>query len=199
MSYIQCPQCGQKALSVASQCPRCQTPLEAPSSPRRRPIPPWVIVGAAAAVLFVVAGISRQLQVTVGNPSVPTAVPPSAPVPAAKPVTVISPPAPSESLRPAVADSPATAVTPAPAPPPTPPPAAPPRHSETGERRYASTWVNVRAGPSGKAPIVRILQPGESIQVDSLREGWYQVLANGGPGGYVDGGLVGRDRPAQSP
>jgi len=45
-----------------------------------------VIVGAAAAVLFVVAGISRQLQVTVGNPSVPTAVPPSAPVPAAKPV-----------------------------------------------------------------------------------------------------------------
>jgi uncharacterized protein YgiM (DUF1202 family) len=202
MSYLQCPNCGQKALSVATRCPRCQTPLEAPSSPRRPPIPPGLIVGMAVAVLIIVAGITRQLRVTVGTPSVPTVSPsPPLPVLAAESVVVVPAPAKSKSLRPAVADSVPTPASKAPAPTavPTPSPAPPPpSRSETEERRYASTWVNVRAGPSGKAPIVRVLQPGESVQVDSLREGWYQVLANGGPGGYVDGKLVDTSRPSPS-
>ncbi len=157
----------------------------------------------AVAVLIIVAGITRQLRVTVGSPSAPT-VPAAPPLPvlAAESAAMAPAPAMSESSRPAAADSVATPASQkhAPAPVPAATPASPPSaSSKTEERRYASTWVNVRAGPSGTAPIVRVLQPGESVQVDSLREGWYQVLADGGPGGYVDGNLVDTDRPSHTP
>jgi hypothetical protein len=67
-----------------------------------------------------------------------------------------------------------------------PPPADQPPAARSALRRYARTWVNVRAGRSGAAPGVRILSPGESILVDSLRRGWYRVLADGRAQGYVD-------------
>lgn len=208
MSYLECPNCGQKALSVATQCPRCHAPFEAPPPPRRPPTPPSLIVGVAVLILIIVGGIARKLEISEGNSSAPASSPSSAPGRAAKTEAVAPAPTATDSLRPAITDSVATPVPPthaaAPAAPPAPtatpaPAPPPPTHSETGERRYANTWVNVRAGPSGRAAIVRILQPGESVQVDSLREGWYQVLANGGPGGYVDGNLVDRDRPSPNP
>jgi hypothetical protein len=51
--------------------------------------------------------------------------------------------------------------------------------------RYARTWVNVRSARSRVAPSVRVLQPADSIQVDSLSRGWYRVLIDGRPAGYV--------------
>jgi hypothetical protein len=47
--------------------------------------------------------------------------------------------------------------------------------------------VNVRADRSRRAPVVRILQPGELVQLDLLEEGWYRVVADRGSLGYVDG------------
>jgi hypothetical protein len=54
------------------------------------------------------------------------------------------------------------------------------------ERRWAKTWVNVRAGRSGSSDAVRVLDPGEPVGVDSLGQGWYRVLVDGVPLGYVD-------------
>jgi hypothetical protein len=49
-------------------------------------------------------------------------------------------------------------------------------------RRFARTWVNVR----GRAtPTVRVLNPGQAVQVDSLSRGWYRVLIDGRAAGYV--------------
>jgi len=196
MSYLECPKCGQKALSVATQCPRCHTPFEGHSAPRRPPTPPGLIIGVAVAILIIVGGVARRVEIAADYMVPPAKAPARAPRPPAESVAVTSPPAASHSLRPATADSARTPALPAPTTPPASP--RPSNQSPTGEHRYARTWVNVRSGPSGKAPIVRILQPGESVQVDSLRDGWYQVLANGGPGGYVDGNLVDTSRPSPS-
>ncbi len=54
------------------------------------------------------------------------------------------------------------------------------------EPRWAKTWVNVRAGRSGSSEPVRVLNPGELVGVDSLGLGWYRVLVDGVPVGFVD-------------
>jgi hypothetical protein len=68
----------------------------------------------------------------------------------------------------------------------------------SGEFRYAQTWVNVRAGRSGTAEAVRILDPGEQVEVDSLRLGWYRISIDGRPVGYVDRSLLGPVQPNPS-
>jgi hypothetical protein len=57
--------------------------------------------------------------------------------------------------------------------------------STRGLTRYARTWVNVRDGRAQATPSVRVLTPGEPVLVDSLRGGWYRVLAEGRTVGYV--------------
>jgi hypothetical protein len=51
--------------------------------------------------------------------------------------------------------------------------------------RFARTWVNVRGGRGRAAPAVRVLNPGDAVQVDSLSRGWYRVLIDGRAAGYV--------------
>jgi hypothetical protein len=62
-------------------------------------------------------------------------------------------------------------------------PAAPPVRA--GVARYARTWTNVRESRARGARSVRVLEPGETVLVDSLRRGWYRVLAGGRTLGYV--------------
>ncbi len=52
-------------------------------------------------------------------------------------------------------------------------------------RRFARTWVNVRGGRGRATPAVRVLNPGDAVQVDSLSRGWYRVLIDGRAAGYV--------------
>jgi hypothetical protein len=52
-------------------------------------------------------------------------------------------------------------------------------------RRFARTWVNVRGGRGRATPSVRVLNPGDVVQVDSLSRGWYRVLIDGRAAGYV--------------
>jgi hypothetical protein len=52
-------------------------------------------------------------------------------------------------------------------------------------RRYAQTWVNVRGDRTRSAPTVAMLNPGDSVTVDSLVRGWYRVLVDGRTLGYV--------------
>jgi uncharacterized protein YgiM (DUF1202 family) len=63
--------------------------------------------------------------------------------------------------------------------------------SEGGDaRRYATTWINVRATRRNSSPVLRVLRPGEAVQVDSLAQGWYRVVSVGGEPGYVDRRLL---------
>jgi uncharacterized protein YgiM (DUF1202 family) len=52
-------------------------------------------------------------------------------------------------------------------------------------QRIAQVWANVRAERSNTAAIVRVLNPGEVVAVDSLQQGWYRVVTDQGVG-YVD-------------
>ena len=64
------------------------------------------------------------------------------------------------------------------------PAAAPPAGAPF--QRYARTWVSIREGRTDSAPAVRTLEPGEAVLVDSLSQGWYRVVVDGQPVGYVD-------------
>jgi hypothetical protein len=79
-----------------------------------------------------------------------------------------------------------------------PPTPAPPVADDDTEPRFASTWVNVRADRSGRAPVVQILEPGDTVLVDSLRRGWYRAVSDGQTLGYVDRSLV-RAAPKSAP
>ena len=219
MAYIECPQCGQSALSVATRCPRCGfgfTQHRLRHGHHRHSagnkIPLWV--GGGLVVLVVVfligdggngavtvppiaGGLDGQpaevvVQIDTGGEGVVDGVmvqpagelPPDA---AATPTLAVSagrldtvPPikatAPAES-RPLPDPVVVTIV----------PPSAEADAAEFPEEpRWAKTWVNVRAGRSGSSEPVRILNPGELVGVDSLGLGWYRVLVDGVPVGFVD-------------
>ncbi len=98
-----------------------------------------------------------------------------APLPAA-PLPAGPPPVATGGSAPAVPTLPAPPATRSPGPGP----------SGTRKiRRYARTWVNVREARARGAAAVLVLRPGEAVVVDSLRRGWYRVLADGAPVGYV--------------
>jgi hypothetical protein len=183
MSYILCPHCGQKALSVATRCPHCgrgfdRRPWQFEGVGRRRRIPVGWILGAVAVAVVVLGVVQREYEVSVK----PSPVPP--PVITVDPAPLPPPPAPIEAA-PAPAASSDTAPPPAVEPTPAPPVSGP------LERRYANTWVNVRTSRSPAAPVVLVLKPQETIMVDSLRQGWYRAVADGRTLGYVDRSLVG--------
>jgi SH3-like domain-containing protein len=67
-----------------------------------------------------------------------------------------------------------------------PAPTPEPLGTVAAQRRYASTWTNVRADRSNTAPVIRILRPGEVVQVDSLKQGWYRLVTDEQATGYVD-------------
>jgi ribosomal protein L37E len=165
MSYIECPRCGQRALSIATRCPRCghdfpphslQRPVSRQERQRLRPV--LLVAGALVAVVVIVALVWQWgVSGAVTTPSVATPLPP---VPSHQ----------SQPRRPAADSAPRSGIQP-----------------PVGRvvLRYATTWVNVRGGRSVRAPVVRVLNPGEVVQVDSLRMGWYRVLAEGRALGYA--------------
>jgi hypothetical protein len=175
MTYIECPECGQKALSVATRCPRCghnypPQPIHrrtlGPELGRFRPLMPIVGIIVAGVVLVVV--IARW---AAPSPAVVETVPA---VVDTVPVVEPAPEPPSAPVAAAAADVPAVASAP-----------AAPAPSGSGEKRYARTWINVRGERARAASVVRILKPGEAVVVDSLTRGWYRVLTGGRPLGYV--------------
>lgn len=204
MSYVNCPDCNQKALSVATRCPRCGLAFEGrfagPPVKRSRPIVPILLLtGGLAGVLVAVNLVVRE-----------TGTAPMAGAPVAK-APVVRAPAVSEGMAPppraeGVPAAPPTRTEPEPqpivvAPPPPARPAAEPRVAlaVAGESRYANTWVNVRAGRSPSAPVIRTLEPGELVAVDTPQQGWYRVVNGGRETGYVDGRFLDTAPPPDSP
>jgi ribosomal protein L37E len=159
MTYMECPQCGRKALSVATRCPHCGVAF--PSQPLRRSasghrldrLRPLFAVGAVLVLgTVLLAVIMPRLE---SKPAAPARVTPSVDT------------TPALATPPAAAPADSTAEGAAPAPP------------GPLVKRFARTWVNVRSARGRVAPAVRVLNPGDAVQVDSLSRGWYRVLIDG--------------------
>ena len=180
MSYLTCTNCGQKALSVATRCPHCGRPFDSrpfrysASRARRSRIPLGLLIAGAVVIVLVVIGVRPKFSVAppVRPPAKAIAATaeslPGVPSPAPR-APVESPPPPSDSTR-QVAST----------------PTAEPVDAGAVQRRYASTWMNVRADRSNTAPVIRILRPGEVVLVDGLKQGWYRVVTDRQAMGYVD-------------
>jgi len=229
MSYINCPQCDQKALSVATRCPRCGVAFEPQvihtPNPRRGRHPLALLLGAAALLLIVMQAAQRNFGVAprplhpalsegeVPPPPKPKATPsPSrparaapAPVPAAQIAVAESAPSTPKAAVPTKDTTVAGLELEGTSPQTEPAEVSPPVASDSGtddsasteptKRRYASTWLNIRARRSSSAPVVRVLKPGEPVLVDVLQEGWYRVVGNEQAVGFVDRRLLDSSPP----
>lgn len=203
MTYTVCPNCGQKALTVATRCPHCGVPFEAQffrhsaTVPKRKRIPRGLILAGAAVTVL---GVNAVRLLITNTPDPTPAARPVVPAPLAEPA-----PQPRDASPLPAADSLGAAPTPSPefqgdSLPLSPdgasssvssaPEAGDTVGTRAGQRRYASTWLNVRAGRSGTAPVLRILYPGEAVQVDSPQQGWYRIVSGQEPPGYVDRSLL---------
>ena len=89
-------------------------------------------------------------------------------------------------VSPPARDDTAAAVT-APAP-------APRRVTTSTLNRWTLTWANLREGPGSEYAVVRVLRPGERVQVGDAARGWWTVYRDGAVEGYVANSVLG-DRP----
>ena len=180
-TYMECPQCGRKALSVATRCPHCGVAF--PSKPLRRSAPGYRLdrlrpVLAVGGVLLLGAILLAVVMPRLGSKA--AAPPPGTASDETSPTLAAAPPGamPADSTMEGVASDSVVPKASAPdrdAPAPVSPLA----------RRFARTWVNVRGARGLAAPAVRVLNPGDTVQVDSLTRGWYRVLIDGRAAGYV--------------
>jgi ribosomal protein L37E len=164
-TYMECPQCGRKALSVATRCPHCGVAF--PSKPLRRSAPGYRFdrlrpVVAVGGVLLLGAVLLAVVMPRLGSKA--AAPPPGTASGETSPTLAAAPPGamPADSTVEG-APAPANPLT----------------------KRVARTWVNVRGARGRAAPVVRVLNPGDTVQVDSLTRGWYRVLIDGRAAGYV--------------
>jgi ribosomal protein L37E len=164
-AYMECPQCGRKALSVATRCPHCGVAF--PSKPLRRSAPGYRLerlrpVLAVGGVLLLGAVLLAVVMPRLGSKA--AVPPPGAASGETSPTLAAAPPGamPADSTGEA-APAPASPLA----------------------RRVARTWVNVRDARGLAGPALRVLNPGDTVQVDSLTRGWYRVLIDGRAVGYV--------------
>jgi hypothetical protein len=183
-----CPKCGHVALSVATRCPKCGAAFDANyfkhELPTRRYKRSTTLVLLLVAVgVVILANLVRRLPGT--RPAGRAAAP-----------ATDSSPAKTAPVNIATADAVDTALSKSLRPDSTPAPPAPPREA-IYLRRYARTWTNIRSGRNPRASVLRVARPGEAVVVDSLEAGWYRVVSDDGPVGYVDRGLLTSTPPAK--
>src|SRR5512143_3812597 len=200
MSHLTCTNCLQKSPVEATRCKHCGRDFGRPPArpgdrgSRRSWLPAIVLLAAAA---LVVVGAYTWWPGVTATPSAaaPEATAVSAPPPLAPKA---SPTAPAEGTpvvapsakRPPRDSAPRTADTARPvtdtARPVAPTRAPGPVNIDPAHQRYAQVFVKLRAEPSNTAAVLRVLQPGEVVTVDSLQDGWYRVVMDEQAVGYVD-------------
>ena len=153
-SYMQCPECGKRALSIATRCPGCGREL--PPKPERRAglspelgryLPLLAVAGLLAGSVFLMSrlpGRSTRAPVEEETSSVAAA-------PRLDTARVAASPAPSLPVS---------------------------------ELRVARNWTKVRVGRSTHADLAAVLLPGDTVLADSLSRGWYRVTLEGEVLGY---------------
>lgn len=194
-----CPKCGHKALSVATRCPRCGQAFDtryyqhSSQGPRPRLAVPGLLI-AGVVLMILAANMVWRLPGTASDRRASSGPAPPAPEPKAEGVATAPR---TDSLATAPAGKRALTGNPPPAgtsatraPAPVPLETRAIVSSAGAIKRYASTWINIRAGRSPRAPVLRILHPGDLVQVDSLEQGWYRVVSGQRTLGYVDRRLL---------
>jgi hypothetical protein len=175
---------------VATRCPHCghaffRDPYEETRyEPRTRLGPILVAVGLLAAAGVGMWAVSRQGPLGPGARTTPVTTRAPAPAPAAIDTSPAARPEPA----------PITALALEAAPPADTPP-APPAREVARASRWASTWANVREAPDLSAPVVRVLDPGEQVEVGERDQGYWRVYVDGRPVGYVAASLLLREPP----
>lgn len=206
-----CPSCGKAALPVATRCPKCGYAFELryerpqPDTSRRTSL--FVALLALVIVALVASNAlrrhgSRSPDESSHVAGIPAPATPAADSSTARAVTTPKT-APVTTALPEKPAPVAVAAQPAPAPAPaarTPPPTRPaPVAGRSSGRRYATTWINVRSARNNRAPVLRVLKPGEAVSIDSLDQGWYQVVTADQVQGYADWRLLSDAPPAPGP
>jgi hypothetical protein len=160
-TYRECPACGQRALHIATRCPRCahEFPTEpirwqATRDARRLPVVPMAVV------LLLVGGGLITLAMRRGAQG-------------AVPVTAEARADQRNELETAQAAASVTVPDSAP--------------SAEAVPRQARTRTKVHEHRSPKADVVAVLLPGDTVLADSLRGGWWRVALEGRVLGYVYG------------
>jgi hypothetical protein len=163
-SYRKCPECGKRALTIATRCPGCYRELPPPEAPEAGPAP----------------ALRRFLSPTVAAAALATAA-----VWALATIAQIGHSPAGQSSSAAVGDSAShlTAVAYAAAASPSIQPSAAPAHS--AQILVARTWTNVRKARSRSAELEAVLLPGDTVLADSLGAGWYRVALYGEVLGYA--------------
>ena len=173
-SYKQCTECGARALSIATRCPRCHREFPAPvEEPAMAPVrrlgrmrlrTPGIAAGllALGAVLTVTDMGGTSASKT--EPRAPSEVG-FVPSEAAKvPETLERPGAPTRSA---------------------------------GELLVAKSWTHVRKARSRSADLEAVLTPGDTVYADSLDRGWYRVALEGEVLGYAHESMLVPTAPGQ--
>lgn len=214
MAYIRCPNCGQRALDVATRCPKCafvlaQNPMQLGREsdlvvcrrchkmiPRealtcsycgRRKVAyrPWIIGGVFAAVAIALLGAGVVAVRWCCGPTGTDAARQSAPAPA--PLEVVPQPR-AEQGSEERARSTGRQEQEAPRAEDVPPRVPPGEAATPGTVvRWTRDWVNLRAGRGVGTLILRVLRPGERLEVGSPQSGWWAVYVDGTVVGYVAG------------
>lgn len=154
-NYIQCSECGKRALRIATRCPQCghEFVSATPDGPRPLVDPehhPAILAAAATALLALALGVgwwARRPNVEHGSTT-----------------ALIRPDTTSVSGLAMAAES----VEPSPQ-----------------QRRFARTWTKVHTGRSTGSELAAVLLPGDTVVVDSLQRGWWRVALEGEVLGYV--------------
>ncbi len=210
MALIDCPQCGHKVLSVASTCPECGFSL---SEQRKR--------DSLASRAAICRHCHREITATSKlcphcGETRPVSKPPKWLVPAILVVGLLiavffipwggsEDPIPQPAEPVAAAESVATTRDTTPTPPPTaaavstttpqvPTPAAPQTLT-----KWTADWANMREDRDVDSDVVRVLLPGEQIEVADLESRWWAVYVDGRRVGYVSASLVVNEIPAAEP
>jgi ribosomal protein L37E len=212
MALIKCPKCGQTVLSVASVCPKCshlllQNPMSEsedgqvvecrrcgklvarstaeckfcgyPRQFRRRlRLAIWSAAGIGALVLAAWGLWALTAQRGTTTPPAPSLGEPSPP-PSATPESVVRP-----LPQPTVESLPSAPLMEAELRPAQLPAAQTPQLPPT-QTRWATTWANLRGAPRVPSAVIRVLQPGERVEVAMLRLGWWSVFVDGERVGFV--------------
>ena len=182
-SYKQCTECGARALSIATRCPRCHrefpAPVEEPAmAPVRRLGRMRLRTPGIAAGLLALGAV---LSVTdMGGTSASKPAPRSS-------MSAGSSDAPSEV---AFVHSEAAKVPEAAAPPAAPSPSP-------GGLLVAKSWTHVRKARSRSADLEAVLTPGDTVYADSLERGWYRVALEGEVLGYTYESMLAPTTPGQ--
>ncbi len=161
-SYRQCPECGKRALSIATRCPGCGREFPTPAAPDSAPT---LDLGRfrspkAMAAALVVAVI---LAVRVGGASrLPTE---QSSLPLADSLMLSSEVAYARTAARRADTSGAS--------------------ESAGELLLARDWTSVRKARSRRADLEAILMPGDTVLADSLVQGWYRVALLGEVLGYA--------------